>query len=338
MACLSGNENLYSHILKKYPDIIRDEDKEGRTIVHYVARGRNIEILKDLLQNSEWVRQEVGYQHNTRNILHIACLYGQKEMCRFIMSHFPYMFHETDEDGFHAVHYAAVGGNVSVICLLVDFLDDKIDRFCISRKNNINILQMACVYRKTEMWIFIAKRFPHLLLERDNDNWFIHHAAARCGNLEILKIIVDDNYNININSLDKYGRTILHIASLYGKFEVCEFLVSKFPNMAKERDVYGYLACVLAASGGTSNTFKLLHETSNPFLNENDRKNISDAANLSKNDSVIKPSGDDYHNASLLKAPSDQTEEINNELEMENLQQTDNILSSCSSGTWESTF
>lgn len=341
LACLSGNKDLYLHIRKIYPDIIRDEDREGRTIVHYVARGGNIEILKDLLQKSDWVRLEVECQHNTRNILHIACLYGQKEMCRFIMSQFPYMFHETDEDGFHAVHYAAVGGNVSVICLLVEFLDDKVDQFCISKRNNINILQMACVYKRTEMWIFIAKKFPHLLLEKDHDNWFIHHAAARCGNLEILKTIIDDIYDIDINSVDKYGRTILHIACLYGKFEVCKFLVSKFPNMAKERDVYGNPACVLAARGGNSDACKLLLGTSNSFLNEEDRQNMSDAANLSKNDSVTNRSGDNYHDASLLQSTSDQTavsvEEITIEQDMDNLRQTD-YMPSPFTGTLESTF
>lgn len=116
----------------------------------------------------------------------------------------------------------------------------------------------------------------------DHDYWFIHHAAARCGNLEILKTIIDDNYDIDINSVDKYGRTILHIACLYGKFEVCKFLVSKFPNMAKERDVYGNPACVLAARGENSDAYNLLLGTSNSCLNEEDRKNMSDAANLSK--------------------------------------------------------
>lgn len=111
--------------------------------------------------------------------------------------------------------------------------------------------------------------------------------------------------------------------------------------MAKERDVYGNPACVLAARGENSDAYNLLLGTSNSFLNEEDRKNMSDAANLSKNDSVRNLSGDNYHDASLLQSTSDQTavsvEEITIEQDMDNLRQTDCMLSPFT-GTLESTF
>lgn len=68
---------------------------------------------------------------------------------------------------------------------------------------------------------------------------------------------------------------------------------------------------------------------------------MSDAANLSKNDSVTNPSGDNYHDASLLQSTSDQTvvsvEEVTIEQDMDNLRQTDYMLSPFT-GTLESTF
>lgn len=50
------------------------------------------------------------------------------------------MFYEIDEDGFYVVYYVVVGGNVFVICFFVEFLDDKVNKLCILKRNNINIL------------------------------------------------------------------------------------------------------------------------------------------------------------------------------------------------------
>ena len=88
-----------------------------------------------------------------RSPLHIACLYGNVEMCRNIISKFPFMLHETDDEGLHAVHYTAVGGNVKVMKLLVEFLRDKIEDFYISKARKFNILQMACVYGKFKVYV-----------------------------------------------------------------------------------------------------------------------------------------------------------------------------------------
>lgn len=159
---------------------------------------------------------------------------------------------------------------------------------------------MVCVYNKIEMWIFIVKKFLYLFLERDYDNWFIYYVVVRCGNFEILKIIIDDNYDIDINFVDKYGRIILYIVCFYGKFDVCKFFVLKFFNMVKERDVYGNLVCVLVVRGGNLNVYKLFFEILNLFFNEEDWNNLFDVVNLLKNDLVINFLGDNYYDVSLF--------------------------------------
>lgn len=340
LACLSGNSDLYTELQKTYPEITREKDNEGRITAHYAARGGNKKILKMLI-SSKWVSEALKTSEYPRNILHIACRYSDTRIVRLIISEYPFMLHESDKEGFHAVHYAAFGGNVSVMRLLMEFLNDKIYQYSINCKNSINILQTACIYGKTEIWKLIAQKLPILLSERDDKGWLIQHVAARCGNLEVLKIIVEDKNVKNINSKDVNGRTILHVASLYAKFNVCEYLVSKFPDLVEERDEYGCPACVLAARGGNLNAFKLLHEKSNSFLNDEDRKNMSDAAKLSNNNEIIMLTGDSYQDDNLTEAIQDQTavcvEEITFSLEMESSQSTDDRLSTFS-GYMESTF
>lgn len=65
------------------------------------------------------------------------------------------------------------------------------------------------------MWKFIAQKLPKLLSERDDNGWLIQHVAARCGNLDVLKIIIEDKYVEDITAKDENRRTILHIVSLW---------------------------------------------------------------------------------------------------------------------------
>lgn len=288
MACLNGNNDLYLHIKDTYPDIQLNADKNGRSLLQYAARGGNRDILKDLLSKSKYPKCKLEIKNGDEiKTLHVACLYGHEEMCRDIISQFPDTIHERDEDGLHAVHFATVGGHVPVVNLLMKFLKEKINQLSISSPQNINILQMACVYRKTEIWKFIAHNFSNLLLEEDDSGWGIHHVASRCGNLEVLEIIVGKKYVRDLMSKDKLGRTVLHIASLYGKYNICKYLVSHFPNLVKERDVDRCPACVLAARGGNEDAFYLLFEHSKSIISNKDKINMYYAASLSVNSKII---------------------------------------------------
>lgn len=309
LACLAKNMEVYLYIIDEFPGLKREKDEEGRTIVHYIARGGNTNILEHLLKvskkqgskpfrASEWAKKEFKKSH-TKNPLHISCLYGHEQMSRDLISQFPNMLHETDEDGLHAVHYAAVGGNISVISFLMEILNDMVNRFIISGKYNINILQMACIYEKTEMAIFIAETCPYLLSEKDHNGWFIHHLAAKCGNLKFLKFLIEEiqekaKHVVDPCSKDNLGRTILHIACLHGNYEICEYLVSKFPAMIRERDKDDCPACVLAASGGSVCAFNLLFDKSILFINDVDKTNMSYAANWSGNEEIIQLIEEDF--------------------------------------------
>lgn len=187
------------------------------------------------------------------------------------------------------------------------------------------------------MWKFIAQKLPKLLSERDDNGWLIQHVAARCGNLDVLKIIIEDKYVEDITAKDENRRTILHIVSLYGKFNVCEYFVSKFPDLIKGRDQYGCPACVLAANGGNLKAFKLLQELSNSFLTNEDKKNMYDAAKLSNNEEIIRLTEDSYQDNNLTEAIQDPTVGDVEEITFSPERESDDRLSTCS-GYNESTF
>lgn len=294
LACLTRDINIFKNIFEKFPDLKRDTDQEGRTILHYVARGGSCEILSILLKDPWMVNQLKSNSAKTASPLEIACLYGHAEMCRNLIAKHPTMMRTRNKNGLHAVQYAAIGGQIDVMCLLQEFLGNTVEKYIEFGEKGNDILQLACVYGKNEMWKYISNEFPTLRSKRDHDGWGMQHLAAKVGNCSVLKIILepeeasDDNQQpFKWNEKDNLHRTVLHIASLHGNLEVCTYLVSKFPQINEQRDIYGCLACTLAAKGGNFKLFRLLYEKSSHFIDEIDMDNILEAAHQSNNSHMI---------------------------------------------------
>ena len=297
LACLNEKKDAFLNILKNYCHIKRDNDIDERNILHYVARGGNIEILDFLLKDA-WAKEKLEQDsRNTGSILQTACVYGHVEMCRILISKYPNMFHVRDSEGLHAMHYAAVGGNPEMMRLLKGILNKMTEEYVefSVEERKIDILRLACVYRKNEMWKFIASEFPNLLLKRDHDGWCMTHVAARCNNWEVLETILEpageasqNNCMLGWNEKDNLERTALHIGGLYGKLNVCKYMIRSFPQIITERDVDECLACTLAAKGGNFEVFCLLFDRSLKIINNDDKSNISEAARQSINSNMMK--------------------------------------------------
>ena len=296
LACLSGEMDTFLNIFNNYCDIKRDTDKEERNILHYVARGGNNDILDFLLKDAWALEKLEEDSRNTGSILHIVCLYGHVEMCRKLISKYPNMLHKRDRDGFHAMQYAVMGGNPEVMRHLKDILNEMVEKYVefATEERKSDILQLACLYRKNEMWKFIANEFPNLLLKRDHDGWCMTHVAASCNNWEVLKIVLEtggalkNKHMLGWNERDNLERTALHIAGLYGNLDVCNYIVRAFPQIITEKDVDGCLACTLAAKGGNFEAFCLLFDLSSGNINNDDKSNILEAAKESINPEMMK--------------------------------------------------
>ena len=52
------------------------------------------------------------------NILQLACMNGQIETCQYIISKFPEIVHETDNEMRTVAHYAARGGEKKILNML----------------------------------------------------------------------------------------------------------------------------------------------------------------------------------------------------------------------------
>jgi ankyrin repeat protein len=96
------------------------------------------------------------------------------------------------------------------------------------------------------------------------------------GDLTQLKPILDKLSNINL--IDKDGKTLLHIASIYGWEELVDLLIYRGINIGAEDD-QGAMAVEYAALNGHIGILKkLLSHGSNLFYNRNSFSLLHSAA------------------------------------------------------------
>lgn len=88
-------------------------------------------------------------------------------------------------------------------------------------------------------------------MKSSKNGWNVLHIAAKGGNLRIFCKLVYENLNICQKTHSQM--TVLHIASKYGHYEICEFILKNndFKNSVYEISSEGKNACHYAAEAGS---------------------------------------------------------------------------------------
>ncbi|XP_056005859.1 putative ankyrin repeat protein RF_0381 isoform X2 [Ostrea edulis] len=117
VACGTSNLKMSRYIIQQYPDLLHSVDNTGWNAALHAARGGNVKILQLLAGNEINVRQESNYGWN---ILHVACLNSNLDMCRYIIQIYPDLLHSVANSDQNTAVFAARGGNVKILQLLDD--------------------------------------------------------------------------------------------------------------------------------------------------------------------------------------------------------------------------
>ncbi|MCC8417666.1 MAG: ankyrin repeat domain-containing protein, partial [Rickettsia endosymbiont of Bryobia graminum] len=93
----------------------------------------------------------------------------------------------------------------------------------------------------------------------DNDMNALHWAACK-NSIDKVNLLLEGEYQINIDLQDITGRTALHLAAEKGLANIVETLTDKNPNIISIQDNNGQMALHLAASSGHKNILETLLE------------------------------------------------------------------------------
>uniref|UniRef100_A0A672I4N6 TNNI3 interacting kinase n=1 Tax=Salarias fasciatus TaxID=181472 RepID=A0A672I4N6_SALFA len=192
--------------------------RNGFTALHLAAYKDNAELVTTLLHGGSDV-QQVGYGALTA--LHVATLAGHHETADILLQHGANV-NVQDAVFFTPLHIAAYNGHEQVSGLT---LKGKVNgktpdsKFCKCQNDCLSL--------------------PSVLLTvnaQDNEDHVPLHFCARFGHQEIVRFLLQGNFDLQPHSVNIYGDTPLHLACYNGKFAAVKELIqfSGTESLSKE--------------------------------------------------------------------------------------------------------
>lgn len=212
-------------------DIVRGEFSP----VHLAAWFGNTRLLTRLMENGF---DFLAKTRNGLNILDIACMQNlceesivQYNFCEYLLSNEGLNIDpsKTDMSGWNIAHYASLS-NFKLFEYLAD-IGKQYDLIKKPTKASKTCLHIACEFEKILIVKFITKHkeLQTLISDKDALGWNALHFAAKGGNLDILEYLLNHKIEgMDIGCKTKDGKTLLHIACIHKKTEVCQFVLTQF--------------------------------------------------------------------------------------------------------------
>ncbi|MES1923143.1 hypothetical protein MHBO_004688, partial [Bonamia ostreae] len=158
----------------------------------------------------------------------------------------------TDQRGGNSAHYAAEGGHVEILKYLVE---KGIEPQQLTHTKR-TVLHIATSNGQHDFCKYILQTYSDILHLVDIHGWNALHFAAAQGHVEIFDTLVE--FNLDVKAKSTKGDTVLHIACLKCRQEMCDRIVRAWPDLVKEQNKLNRTPIFSAAEGGDIAILKLL--------------------------------------------------------------------------------
>ena len=227
------------------------KENNGCNAFHYAALGGNLSVLKFLKEINVDIKV-TGSQGD--NALHRACIgKGDINTIQWLVEQ-GFSPEHKDNNGRNAFHYAAAGGNLSVLKF---FKEINVD-IKVTGSQGENALHAACFGEgdiNTIQWLVEQGFSPE---HKANNGRNAFHYAAERGNLSVLKFFKEINVDIKVTG--SQGENALHAACFgEGDINTIKWLVEQGFS-PEHKDNNGCNAFHYAAGGGNLSVLKFFKE------------------------------------------------------------------------------
>ncbi|XP_062610258.1 serine/threonine-protein phosphatase 6 regulatory ankyrin repeat subunit B-like isoform X2 [Saccostrea cucullata] len=189
---------------------------------HWIAWNGDLRILEVL---KEAYVDLTKLTKNGLGILDIACMKKENDFCRHVIENEKEIdIEKVDASGWNIAHYAAMCNNVEVMQLLKNKHEQLLKSKTYGSKTSLHI---ACEYGSKDVVSYFIEYFISLLNCKDDKGWNAIHFAAKGGDLDILEELLKTN-RIDFESLTDEGKTLLHLACIHKRVEICKYVTERF--------------------------------------------------------------------------------------------------------------
>lgn len=249
------------YVIAENSDINIKDDK-GSTILHYAAESGNIDLVRVIMNNKNFVDIDVE-DNNGYTPLHLAIQKDKSEMAQFLIEKGA-SANKMCRNGWTSLHFAALTNNKKILRYL---LQNQVDMTATVKDNcsysliletentsgwnaahiaaycghmdffkllygmkkplpvtfnGINYLHLAVKRNHTELTKYIISEKICEIQGKTSDGWNVAHFAAKSGNLSLMKYFVLSNVNVNEKTFA--GHNILHLAAQSGNLDLVKYL------------------------------------------------------------------------------------------------------------------
>ncbi|EXB66197.1 Ankyrin repeat-containing protein [Morus notabilis] len=197
-----GHRKVVSILTKEDPNFSYSGNEAGETPLYMAAKRGYDAILNDILHNCS---SPATSGPNKRTVLHAVSIAKNKEMTEKVLSKFKDLAKQEDDNGRIPLHYAAELNCEDVVMLLLEH--DKFTAY-IKDKDGMTALHIAASKGHHIVMKEIISLCPDCCELVDNRGWNVLHFAVQGGDMDAVRVIVDD-YSLSnlINEKDVDGNT-----------------------------------------------------------------------------------------------------------------------------------
>lgn len=222
IAAKNGNIVILKYLLGKDPTLVHVKDTWDKTILHYAVEKGSVELVKFLVDECNADIYEPCEQRHNNTAIHMAAHGGNLEVLKYFIEDKGADIDVKNAYGEPPSFSAAENGQVNII----KYLLTQNANITMVDVNGDNILYVSATTGDVSVPRFLLK-FAKLnfdLNTLDNFGDAILHRAVWNNRIDFLKYIVPA-HRPNLNVIDMYDRTPLHVAAHLGNIYIVRFLV-----------------------------------------------------------------------------------------------------------------
>ncbi|XP_071111355.1 serine/threonine-protein phosphatase 6 regulatory ankyrin repeat subunit C-like [Haliotis cracherodii] len=212
-----GDVEVVQYVLSHDMVDINGRGSCRRTPVMLAAEKGHIEIVK-LLVDKGGDMSLVGKRHE--NILHLACLCGQIEVVKYVLSQDIVDINSRGRKRKTPVMLAARNGHKEVVELLVK---KGANLSLAYNAAGSNVLHLACFNGHVDVVKYLLSQNAVDVNSRGWKQRTPVMRAAHSGNKEVVELLV--NKGADLSLLNKKGSNILHLVCQWGELEVVKYIL-----------------------------------------------------------------------------------------------------------------